>query len=188
MNLKGLKCRDELGEFLNQNGLLGVGLEVGSLSGEFARTIMSRWKGRQLIMLDPWCRQPSDVYKEPVNDTDWSSCMGSCEQLQREYRERIQLLRDYSPQAAAYFESGTLDFVYLDGNHSHEAVSADLRAWWPKVKNGGLFGGHDYRNDTVWPQNCEVKRAVSEWCSEMGLQLPHITRHPGCYSWWMKKI
>jgi cephalosporin hydroxylase len=39
---------------------------------------------------------------------------------------------------------GSVDFVYVDGDHSYDACFADLRAWWPKVKAGGFLGGHDY--------------------------------------------
>lgn len=46
--------------------------------------------------------------------------------------------------AATYIEARSLDFVFIDAGHSHRAVSADIRAWLPKVKSGGWFGGHDY--------------------------------------------
>jgi hypothetical protein len=52
-----------------------------------------------------------------------------------------------------------LDFVYLDGDHSAEAVLNDIRLWYPKVKVGGLLGGHD----AIEP---EVKQAVSKWVFE----------------------
>jgi hypothetical protein len=38
-----------------------------------------------------------------------------------------------------------LDFVYIDGNHSLPYVIADLAAWVPKVRPGGIVSGHDFR-------------------------------------------
>ena len=36
-----------------------------------------------------------------------------------------------------------LDFVFLDASHDPDSVAADIRAWLPKVKPGGIIGGHD---------------------------------------------
>ena len=41
------------------------------------------------------------------------------------------------------FEDASLDFVFIDGDHSYDQVLADMRAWLPKVKDGGWLGGHD---------------------------------------------
>lgn len=187
INLTDLKKRDDLGEWLNQRGLVGTGVEVGSLTGEFARTIISKWKGEKLVMIDPWCRQPDDVYKEPVNNCDWGSAYHSCQVLYEQFHPRIRLMRDYSPGAAAYFQDGELSFCYIDANHDYEPVMSDLRAWCPKVMAGGLFGGHDYRTEVNDTQCCHVKEAIEEWCKTEKLPLPYITTYPGCYSWWLIK-
>jgi hypothetical protein len=42
-----------------------------------------------------------------------------------------------------------VDMVWIDANHEFEAVSADIRAWMPHVKKGGLLCGHDY-NSYSW--------------------------------------
>ena len=64
-----------------------------------------------------------------------------------------------SVKAARCFEDGELDFVFIDGEHSYEAVKADVRAWWPKIRNGGFLIGHDY-NPKRFPGVC---RAVDEF-------------------------
>jgi hypothetical protein len=48
-----------------------------------------------------------------------------------------------SVEAAATFADGSVDRVMVDGDHSAEAVQADLDAWWPKLKPGGEMVGHD---------------------------------------------
>lgn len=50
-----------------------------------------------------------------------------------------------------------LDFVFIDADHSYEAVKKDIEAWYLKVKKGGIFAGHDYRASP------DVKKAVDEF-------------------------
>lgn len=42
------------------------------------------------------------------------------------------------------FADNSLDFVFIDGDHSSEAIARDINMWWPKVKEGGVLAGHDY--------------------------------------------
>ena len=51
--------------------------------------------------------------------------------------------------------NGSLDFVFIDAEHTFEAVVSDIRAWLPKVKHGGCIAGHDLDWDGV-------KRAVEQ--------------------------
>jgi hypothetical protein len=46
--------------------------------------------------------------------------------------------------ASQRYENGSLDFVFIDGGHSYKEVKADIQAWLPKVKKGGVLAGHDY--------------------------------------------
>jgi len=39
---------------------------------------------------------------------------------------------------------GTIDFVFIDGDHSYEACMADIVAWGPFVKRGGVIAFHDF--------------------------------------------
>lgn len=49
------------------------------------------------------------------------------------------------------------DFVFIDAAHDYESVKADIQAWMPKVKEGGILAGHDYCE--AWPG---VKKVVDE--------------------------
>lgn len=68
--------------------------------------------------------------------------------------------RGDSTEMASTYEDNSLDFVFIDGDHRYECVKADIEAWLPKMKNGGILSGHDYG----W---CEdVRRAVHEVLGE----------------------
>ncbi len=49
-----------------------------------------------------------------------------------------------SVKAAKFIPDGSCAMVFLDGDHSHDGVMADIRAWLPKVREGGYLCGHDY--------------------------------------------
>ncbi len=56
---------------------------------------------------------------------------------------------------AEEFNDGAFDFVYIDADHSYEAVKRDIAAWLPKIKPGGIIAGHDRVREGV-------HRAVAE--------------------------
>lgn len=67
----------------------------------------------------------------------------------------IKKIKMTSVDASKLYEDNSIDFVYIDADHTYNAVIEDINSWIPKVKNGGYLGGHDvYIND--------VKKAVEE--------------------------
>jgi Methyltransferase domain len=73
----------------------------------------------------------------------------------------INPIRMPSAEASKLYEDNSLDFVFLDAAHDYENVKLDIESWYPKVKNGGIFAGHDYGKD--WPG---VINAVHEFLSK----------------------
>jgi Methyltransferase domain len=61
----------------------------------------------------------------------------------------------YSVKAAESFSDGSLDFVYIDANHTFQHVNQDLRAWYPKLRVGGLICGHDAVDTDETARNAE---------------------------------
>jgi predicted O-methyltransferase YrrM len=64
--------------------------------------------------------------------------------------------------AKSYFARG-LDFLFIDADHSYEAVRADWETYSPLVKNGGLVGFHDVNNPTVGQFFAELQAADYRW-------------------------
>lgn len=177
--------RHGFGQFLHQLNLNGVGVEVGSGFGGFAERILEQWPGT-LYMIDPWTRQPDHVYREATNrqvnlDKWYEQAVAAVSR----FENRARILRTFSDLAAPQFEDESLDFVYIDGNHSFEAVTLDLALWFPKVRRGGIFSGHDYYDSEERGNYCYVKSALDTWSRDNNQTV--LTTEGGCTSWYMVK-
>lgn len=60
-----------------------------------------------------------------------------------------RLIRCDSDKAAELFRNGSVFAIWLDADHSREAVANDIRAWLPKLAENGVIGGHDYDQQRV---------------------------------------
>jgi hypothetical protein len=64
--------------------------------------------------------------------------------------------------ASMKYPDVSLDFVMLDAGHDYGDIRADIDAWWPKVKSGGILSGHDFSH--YFPG---IVRAVCETFAEV---------------------
>jgi len=160
--------RDELGTVLNQLGFVGEGIEVGTYRGDYSVQLLSRWHGKRLYSLDCWQVQDKFVYSDNPQDQEQNYQL-TCTKLAL-FGARSKIIRAFSVDAAKAFVELTLDFAYLDANHSYEATLADLEAWGPKVRAGGLLCGDGYTAD--YPG---VSQAVQEYARQINLPV-----HTGC--------
>src|SRR5262245_298487 len=107
------------------------GAEIGTWMGEYSEQLCLAIPGVHLLCVDPW--RAYKGYREDKNNQD---------RLDAAYRAatdrlapyRCSLLRMASVDAAAHVADGSLDFVYIDANHSEPFVTQDLEAWTPKVR------------------------------------------------------
>ena len=152
---------------LNEWELLEVGVEVGVCKGELSRQILEFWPGF-LHLVDPWAHIPG--YEE---DYDHGSNYQETLTRLKGFEDRYMIHRKTSLGAAKDFRDNFLDFVYLDANHAYKAVKADIAAWWPKIRPGGMLAGDDYGIVPEQPINFGhgrvmfgVHRAVQEFAKE----------------------
>jgi predicted O-methyltransferase YrrM len=76
----------------------------------------------------------------------------------------INPVRKASLEAVNDYEDESLDVVFLDASHKYEDIKSDMISWYPKVKKGGIFSGHDY---PTWEQ---VVKAVHEFFPNKNFQ------------------
>jgi hypothetical protein len=92
-------------------------------------------------------------YTSVFNQDDWDEIFERAKYKLKDYP--VEFIREPSLDAVKSVPN-QLDFVYIDGDHRIEAVKRDLDAWYPKVRIGGLFGGHDITES-------DVKQVIMEW-------------------------
>lgn len=151
--------RDDLAYLFDALGFI-KGVEVGTEYGEYAETLLQANPQLHLTCVDPYM-----AYKDYREHTSQEKLNGIYDQAQRRlHGYRCDMFRLSSTAAAPNFEKESLDFVYLDGNHSLPYVIADLHAWTPKIRKGGIVAGHDYiRRNNRLKYQCHVVEAVSAW-------------------------
>lgn len=163
-----MKDRIALLEFADSKYPNGIVVEIGVASGAFTKQILATYKSlSKIVIIDAWEHQ-QEGYIDSCN-------LGQGEQDGRyiqvlkdfEYEKRLTVLRMWSVKASELFDNNSIDFLYLDANHSYDACKEDLGAWYPKIKSGGVFAGHDYYvGDGV---GHGVKKAVDEFALNNGL-------------------
>jgi hypothetical protein len=176
-----IKDRCEFGKLLNGLELTDIAVEVGVHRGEFSRMLLDVWKGEGLYLVDPW--KTLDGYTDPLNKGDREADRLACAELLECYAGRWMALRMTSVDASEGFETGTFDFIYIDADHEEAAVRQDLELWYPKLKHGGVFAGHDFFSTVAWPG---VWAAVNEFAAKRGIKTINVTQEPGGSWWWVK--
>lgn len=84
----------------------------------------------------------------------------------------INTIRSDSVEAAKNYLDQSVDFAFIDGDHSYEGCKRDIIAWLPKIKSGGILAGHDY----AWHE--PIRNAVKDTIGEGTFGDPWNT---GCF-------
>lgn len=140
-----------------------VGVEVGVASGDYSKILLEANPQMKLYGVDPWVKYPG--YNDYRLKATFEKMYNRTITQTRNY-DNYKIIRKFSVEAAKDFEDESVDFVYLDGNHSGKSVLEDLETWFPKMRAGGIMAGHDFSGR--FP---DLRRAVRSFCKENNKQL-----------------
>lgn len=174
-----------------------IGVEVGVNRGDTSKILLELNPELFLYMVDRWT---APVEGDPHLKS--GSVFATMSQQEYERRRtasynvaslfpgRAEIKDGNSLDMAKTFEKASVDFVFIDADHSYEGCLADIKAWLPKIKAGGFICGHDYGSAT-FPG---VKKAVDEcfdritvgddkvWVADVNT-LIRSTKHTVCFDY-----
>lgn len=158
---------------LGQKGL--VGLEIGIASGWNMDYFLEEIPGLILTGVDPY--EPyQDTHRfisEEIVNSQYIATLSNM----KKYGLRAIVIKDKSENIVDKFEDNSLDYIFIDGEHSYEAVLRDCINFYRKVRSGGIFSGHDFHL-------IEVQKALSEFRENN--TMPEIKRTHNQVWYWIK--
>lgn len=169
------KIKSHLGE-------IDTAIEIGTWRGDFANLMCSKLQPNKFYAVDPFALYEGYTDKPDVNEF---GSQKNLDALAARVSARIStmlpegrsvLLREMSCDAVKQFDDNSVDVVYVDADHKYEPVLADIRAWYAKVKPGGILCGDDYIEGSHI-EKFGVIQAVKDFASENNLQFA-VTNGP----------
>ncbi len=155
IHLINLVCPDE-----------AIGIEVGVFTAETYCTILQNCPNLKTLYGVDNYKPYIDYLKEPYDGTPSYYCdektIDFVEHIATHniewsgQKEKSTMIKQDSSVAKEIFDNESVDFIFIDTYLSLEQAENDLADWYPKLKVGGIFAGHDW-NSTV------IQKAVNEF-------------------------
>lgn len=140
--------------------------EIGVEQGKTSKQLLANMPGLFLYLVDRWdVTPPGDTYfhgsrvMSRWDKNQWQSIYSRMIQNVKPFRGRYEILKMDTVEASNRIQDDTLDWIFIDSDHSFEGVCRDIDAWIPKVMNGGVVFFHDWENGNT---ESKVKEAVEE--------------------------
>lgn len=129
--------------FIHRHGCRTVA-EVGVWKGEFAKSLLDACSGiTEYWMIDPWRRLPDWNKPYNVDDDEFVKIREAALAATERHADVRHVLRGTTAEVIDEIPDESLDFAYIDGDHSLRGITIDLLRVWPKVRQGGFIGGDD---------------------------------------------
>ena len=122
-----------------------IGAEIGAATGVTTKRLLDNCSNlKQLIIVDIWkpVGTPGHPWHRDDMEEGFRNNFGS--------DPRIRILKGLSWEMAADVDNSSLDFVFIDADHSYECVKKDISSWFKKLKVGGVLCGHDINSEGVF--------------------------------------
>ena len=119
-----------------------IGLEIGVFNGLNASNLLRNLPNLTLHGIDPY--QTYDDWCGAIDNSVLTEAENTAVEYTQLYKDRFISHKKTSDAAVHSFNDNYFDFIFIDGRHDYEQVLNDCINYYPKVKPGGIFSGHDY--------------------------------------------
>jgi hypothetical protein len=162
----------------------GVGAEVGVWRGDFSEAVLEHAKPRLFHLIDPWQFHEDPGFARARFSGRSATDQKKVDEVFESVRSRfaselgrgvVVIHRETSDTALRDLADGSLDWIYIDGNHRYEYVKDELARSLDLVRPGGVIAGDDYANPGWWDDG--VTRAVDEFVAAGHAAVVEIRDH-----------
>ena len=151
-----------------------IGAELGVWQGKLSRELLDGLPQLTLYMVDRWkAMPPGHAYLDSgsqvatANQELYDKAYETVVRLTTFAGNRARIMKmDIDEFAKVPFD---FDFVFIDADHTYEAVKKNIHDYLIRVADGGLLCGHDY--DNKQSDKWGVKKAVDEFVELGGFEL-----------------
>ena len=137
--------------------LVEVGVAYGRSLAYLAQMAILAEKAVRILGVDVWEGNTPDAGPNNLFIMQ-AECISEMQRHAPHAYERVTLIKGPSTDVATSIVSGRPSFVFIDASHAYPDVLADIAAWTPRLREGGVIAGHDHS-----PSYPGVERAVSEY-------------------------
>jgi len=120
-----------------------IGIEIGVERGGSAFNLLENSDVKILYLIEPYLPytdlEGEHVCDEHCQKNNKKICLDTLKNF-----TNFQLIEKSSDEAFNFFEDESLDYIFIDGLHTYEQCYKDMENYYPKLKKGGLFYGHDF--------------------------------------------
>ena len=134
--------RENLGLFVEEKACIEKRkvkvLEIGVWRGEYANEILSRYHHviEEYVMIEP---------AEKITGSMTPELKQRLKEFPLQFPgTNFKHFNELSVEASSLFPDDYFDWIYIDALHTYEGVRDDIQYYWPKLRSGGLFSGHDF--------------------------------------------
>jgi predicted O-methyltransferase YrrM len=131
---------DMIEKFPSGSNFLEIGCWKGKSTAFMAVDIINSNKMIHLTCVDSWLGD---------NDCGQENLFNEFLSNMAPVSHKINVLRNFSVQAARNFPDNFFDFIFIDAAHDYMSVKQDIITWLPKLKPEGIIAGHDYFVESV---------------------------------------
>ena len=124
--------------------------EIGVWKGDFAKETLQNCSSiKKYYMIDPW--RHLEGWNKPINISDSLFEKHFQEAMEKTSfaKDKITMLRGTTTEVIDNIDDNSLDFVYIDGDHTLKGITIDLIRSYSKLKHGGFIGGDDFY-PSIW--------------------------------------
>lgn len=160
-----IQYRRHLPELMKYLGLPMIAAELGVAEAYFSDELLTNGIER-LYSIDVWnCIQGQRGDGGSEKSWHLKNFEAAKERLKK-HGDKSVILRGFTNEMAWMIPDNTCGLIYVDCDHSYEAVKQDIRNYWGKLVMGGIMAFHDFESEAA---NYGVKQAVYEWAGEHDL-------------------